>query len=751
MRRERLASALAAGLVAAVAFAPFLRGVFSGACLYFRDLSLYFLPLRRFALEGLAAGQIRLWNPYLHEGVPLSLPALGYPPDLLQLLRPDEFGISLSLALHVPLAALALFLLARGLGLSRPAAAGGACVYALGGFLLSTVNLYVYLQAAAWAPLAVLGLLRLADDGSVRRLAASAVVLGVALTTTAVEVVAATLLAALVLTVGSSAARAGRLLLRTCSTLALAAGLAAPVLLLLVGQVGGSARGSGFAPEVVLSHSVHPFTLVQTLVAGLYGNPANLASEWWGQNFVPRGFPYVLSLYLGAPAVSLAVVGAFGAHPLRRRLLALVGLGLLLSLGRWAGLQQLVEALSVLRLFRYPVKAFFLVHLAAALLAAMGIEALAGERHPRPWRRLAIAAGTLGLLLCGAPLLPRLFPHWMAAFAAAFLPPGYGAPARAAILQRVLADAASGGAIALALAATAGVVLAHRLTPVRASVLAAALVAADLLRAGAGLNPMVTRPFFLPSPELAARLDGLREGRVFTCDLDESPAYLAGRLRRTGGHEVWTFAALLETLTPAFNVPLAVRSALSTDLTMLVPPSRVLSPSEASCRDLDAIVPRLREAGVRTVVSLDRLSHPALARVDGYAPVRLAPLSVNVYLLSEARPLAELRDAGGSLSEKLPRPGEISLEVAAERNGLLVVREGWAPGWRARLNGRATPVVEVDGRHLGVHVPAGASAVSLEYAPRGLGPALLLSLLCTAAVALALASGRTARGRASGV
>ena len=66
-------------------------------------------------------------------------------------------------------------------------------------------------------------------------------------------------------------------------------------------QLAGSARGQGFPTDVVLAHSVHPFTLVQTLVGGLYGNLSNLAGEWWGQNFFPRGFPYVLAFTSGRP------------------------------------------------------------------------------------------------------------------------------------------------------------------------------------------------------------------------------------------------------------------------------------------------------------------------------------------------------------------------------------------------------------------------------------------------------------------
>ena len=195
----RARRALPAALVALVAFLPFLRGALSGASLYFRDLGQQFFPLRLFALEGLRRGEVRLWNPLVHEGIPLSLPALGYPLDLLQVLRPDDAFLSLTLALHVPLAALAFLAMARGLGLPAAAAAGGAIVFALGGFLLSTVNLYVYVQAAAWAPLLVLGLAREAPPGDRRSLVLTAAALAMGLSTTGVEVVAQAVAIGLVL------------------------------------------------------------------------------------------------------------------------------------------------------------------------------------------------------------------------------------------------------------------------------------------------------------------------------------------------------------------------------------------------------------------------------------------------------------------------------------------------------------------------------------------------------------------------
>jgi hypothetical protein len=213
------------------------------------------------------------------------------------------------------------------------------------------------------------------------------------------------------------------------------------------------------------------------------------------------------------------------------------------------------------------------------------------------------------------------------------------------------------------------------LLPGRAALLAAALVAGDLLRTGAGLNPMVPASFFEPSPELAARLPAFRKGRVFTCALETSPAYRAARLARQADHEQWTFASLLETLTPNFNVPLGVPTALSLDLTMLVPEGRVLSPLEASCADLAAILPRLLRAGVQTVLSADPLAHSDLQPDGVLRPRRIAPLIVHVYRVRGAVPLIE----------RAPARPSTRLPVGLCALGLL------AAALLARRPGRAAP------------------------------------------------------------
>ena len=321
--------------------------------------------------------------------------------------------------------------------------------------------------------------------------------------------------------------RATAALARLAAALVLAVGLAAPVLVLVGSQVAGSARGKGFTLEVVLAHSVHPFALVQTVVGSLFGNPANLANEWWGQNFFPRGFPYVLSLYLGAVTLALAATGLLERKRPAGRLLLLLGVGIVLSLGRYGGLAPLIAEPEALRVVRFPVKAFFTVHLAVALSSALGLAALA---EGRALGRYASAAATLGAALVGSLLLPLAAPEPMRALRERLS----SRPASRRLHARLSSSGCSatrrsGGRSRCSPRCRR----ARRPSRARAAgacglAAVAAVLAVDLLRVGAGLNPMVSPGFFEPSAELAERLSALREGRVYTCPIESSPAYLDG-------------------------------------------------------------------------------------------------------------------------------------------------------------------------------------------------------------------------------
>ena len=757
---------VAALAVAVAAALPFARGLIRSESLYFRDLATSFFPVRRFLVEGLLHGDLRYWNPYLHEGEPSFLPPIGYPVDLLQVLWPSEAGFSFLLALHVPAAAVALLILARRLGLSPLAAAGAALAYALGGFCLSMVNLYVHAQAMAWAPLVVLGVMAAARGGG-RQVALAGLAIALALSTLGVEIA----LQAVLFGAALAACMRLRPWLRMVGAAALGAGLAATALVVLRDAFEGSERARGFTTDVVLSQSVHPLTFAQVLVANFYGDLNDITRLWWGESFFPRGFPYVLSLYIGALGVSLAAVGLCSRRPLAPRLGLLAAVGTLVCLGRWAGLAGLVDALPVLHVARYPVKVFFTVHLAAALLIGHGLQWLA--EGSRPWRILVVAALLLALPLLVAHYLPGLWPDRFVWFARGFFPPRFGWERNLVHARLMLADAARGGLAALAAAGVAVLAARGGLRPGRAAAAIAGLLAADLLRAGAGLNPTVTDSFFRLSPEMTRQTSLLRaSGRVFSCDCMESRDYLEARAaleRAAKSPEMLSFALMQETLSMNIPAGVGVPTAYTADTTMLVPESRLLPPDAMACRDWRRLPDRLRRAGVAHVLSVDPLSVPELDLRETLRPARIAPVALHVYALRDPRPLAavaaavrtgpppagaspegpdpagdsvSVEDAGPQVEGAVGRvvsldqgPGRVAAEVEADKPTAFVLRSAFADGWSAILNGKPAAIARADGRHLAVRIGAGRSRIDLRYRPPHLRAGLALS--CAAAIAIA--------------
>jgi hypothetical protein len=707
--------------VALVAFLPFARGVLAGSSFYFRDLSLQFFPLRLFTLEGLRQGELRYWNPYTHEGEAVSLP-LGYPLDLVALFRPTEAGLSLLLALHVPLAALAFFALARQLGVKTVGAAAGALLYALGGFALSTLNLYIYAQALAWAPLVLRGLMR-AADGNGREVARAALPIGLAATTTGAEIVAQAVLVGVVLAQPRSRAAAARLAL----ALGLGFGLAAFVLLPLSALVAGSARDAGFPTDVVLAHSVHPVTLLQTVLASLYGEPGQLAEKFWGQRYFPRGFPYIVSLYLGATALCLAALGLREGRRPGRLVAALAALALAMALGRYAGLGPLVETLDFVRRFRFPSKLFFTVHLGVAVLVGLGVDALATATEARPWRRLigaAFLASSALSLFAGILSFDSVLYRYLLA---GFFPHDLAVPSRQSAMQTVASDALTSAVLAAALGIVALLAARGRLGNGLAAGLCTGFLAADLLRAGAGLNPMVSPDFFRLSPAAERMAAEVRasEGRLFVLDPSLSGAYYRARALRLRGHEVWSFVVLRESFVPDFNLAPRVPTAMSLDRTMLVPLDRILRPEGARVAGLAGLLERLRAGAVSHVLSLEPLFLPDLVPVLTGDEGILAPLVTHLYRLKGTRPRLELLGEGRILDS---HEGTDRLEIHAEAAvaARLVLRDALAPGWTARVDRKSVPLEPYQARYRAVVLPAGRSRVELRYEPprRALGVAL---------------------------
>jgi hypothetical protein len=87
----------------------------------------------------------------------------------------------------------------------------------------------------------------------------------------------------------------------------------------------------------------------------------------------------------------------------------------------------------------------------------------------------------------------------------------------------------------------------------------------------------------------------------------------------------------------------------------------------------------------------------------------------------------------------------VRAEVTGGVGSLLVVSQNLADGWRAKIDGHPAPIVAVDGALIGVFVPAGTHAVTLDYLPRSFlaGGAVTAAAMLAAAFVLV----RTVRRR----
>ena len=734
---------------------------------FFRDFGNALLPLRLFAAREWAAGRWPAWNPYLHEGTFL-VPTL-YPLDLLHALGPSPNLISWLLTLHFPMAALSAYVLARDLGAGRRGAFVAGAVYSLGGLAVASLNLYFFLQALAWAPALAASLRRAALLGG-RWVAVAALLLGCALPILALEFLGQGVLFGVGLVLVERRKR--DVALRLILTLALGIGLAALPIALTTGFLPETARGAGFVRTDALEGETPPAALVQTFVLGLFGSPSSPFEGWWSP-FYKSGSPYFLTLYLGPLALALAATGLLALDRPRRFLFfAGIAVSVWFALGEAGGLAPLVQSLPGVRSFRTPSKAFFFSHLAVGLLAGFGLERL--WRH-RDWRAFGAGCAVLGVIAGGLAALllwaPENVANWLGL-----------APSMVRSVGGVVAgEALQAGALTGAgLLVTASVAWGRLRSPLGA-LLVAAVAILDLARAGAGVNPQAPTAYFDILPELASHvLPGPGRGRVFTYGIQWSPAFRAELLRRRSRSSRWIFWLSRQLLVPYVNVLDGIESAETPDLTGMGPAIPELLPEDYDPSRIGRILPRLRSAGVARVLSLDALEHDGLlliARVplpeselvihvygirDVVPPVSIACRAIRVTSQEQAFRAATSPGFAHALDVALEEPGpdpgcrtasvivrppvptREGYEVESDGAAFLVVRNSFARGWTALVDGSPVRVLRANGKYRAIPVPAGRHEVVMSYRSPGLSlglGAFAASALVTALVAARRGSG----------
>lgn len=710
---------------------------------------------RAFAATTIAeTGGFPQWNPYILGGLPYMAAQHGdifYPTFLLRMILPVDQAMTWGFLLHIFLAGLFTYAFLRAWGFGFwPSLVGGAG-YMLSGQIASLVSpghdgkLYV----SAMAPLLLWMIVRAIRDNRIWAYAGIAITTGLCVLsphyqmTYYLAVLAGAFSIWLVLRGGDAP------LERRVALQRLGASLGAAVLGLAIAAVQFfpffeyipyAARGVERGWEYATSYSHPPEELINAYLPQFSG----MLEQYWGRNPIK-----LHSDYLGAVVLLLAGA-AFGSVGRRRfvwfwTIAAVVAL--LIALGGHTPFYRLWYQLPYMKVVRAPSMVYYLVSLAAAVLAAVGMERiLNGEKGRRYF---------LGWIIAGAAIALLASVGALSAVATSF-----SAPERAGLIDANRPDLVMGAWRAfLFVAAAAGVVLLARAgkLPMAASAgVVVALVVADLWS--------VDRSYFRYSPPAAQlyasdpALDFLRahsdSGRVVALrgaylnlpdpetahndPLVSGDALMLHRIRASTGHQGnelqrWVELAGTKSPAPPTNFGSAQWRRLTNTrywLTTVELPADAMTQLRLAKRvgpvrnALGSIVYvyEFQEDNPPAWVTPVFVEAPAEATantvLDPRFDIARAALFDSSTVLEGAQiaTLPEPLAIRASVQRTDPMHMVVRLDAAAPEGAALVVSENWYPGWTATVDGRAVPAGRADYSFIGVPLPAGAREIRLSFA-----------------------------------
>lgn len=706
-------------------YAPWSRYLPPGPGLLWSDPLLEFWPWRLFLRAQLLSGHLPLWNPLIEAGVPFAgcvQAAMFFPTEIgLAWLPPAAWSLA---AAFLKLFAAGIFtaLHARRLGAGRDGAALAGIVYALSGFMIAWLghpqtNVACLLPALFWT----LG--RAFDARAPRAWAACAVVVGLILLgghpPTALHVLTAGAVYAFFL-----AARLTRLERRRALTAAglaalAGAGLAAPSLLPYFEYLGLSSSAASSAAlarwGARLPWSL-PLHLVLPLAAGSAARSHPILQAAFGldfsSNFLERAG------WLGLPALMFAALAL-----LRRRderevrfhaALAAFGVAAAVGLPPLPWLWRVLPGFSAAN----PTRLLVLFCFGGATLAGLGLDAA-----PRAEDRRAAA------VLLGAALAVAAACAFVYAAVWDLLPPGARGFAAGQMVVAVLEACAAAALVARPAW--------RRWAPAVAGVF--------LLRLAAGVNPTAPAALLYPAtPSLAQLARAAGSARVFALGSALPPdTGMALGLRDARGQDFASLSRYERLVTggvgdfgfygagpslPATPRLLAISAyAEGADTTAVTPPgwTRV---DDGDLRVYRADAPASRALFVPESLPVAEDDALRAARDPRFDPAHAVLLDdwFTVPTASRARGTARIvRDEAD----------HVVVAVESDGPGWLLLLDSWYPGWRARVDGRLSPLRRADYVFRAVAVPAGRSTVSFDYVPFSLTAGFLLAALSVLALA----------------
>lgn len=761
MDRRRLLNIL--WIAPLVLFSP---ALFAGLRMYYGALSLQFVPWRWAGFQMMGAGDIPLWNALSGFGAPLLAnyqSAFLYPLNWLLLpfarlggLDALAWAQGALAAAHLVLAGWGMARLVRALGPGVLAQAVAGLAYGLSGYLVARTHFLSINAAAAWLPWVLLAVYRVVRGNGRQVRGGFAGLVGAAamlLLAGHAQTAWYTFLLAGAWAVfwlsrppdatahsqNTSAEdsrdspvhglhRGARLFLLGAGVL-LGLCIAAAQLLPTAELLAVSQRSGGAAEGFVMTYSFWPWRFLGLFLPGLFGSPAS--GNYWGYATYWED-----AIYIGLLPVLLALRTVFSRKTDGERR-ALVGflsavtlLSFLLALGNNTPVfPWLYRNVPTFDLFQAPTRYSIWAVFSLALLAGLGAQSWSStvssySRHQAArWTSVGLAFVLAGVLIL--MFLPGIEPSF----------------GRSTLAAGVIGTfyAALGLARRRNLRWQAAVIL---------------LVAADLVYAGWGLNPVVDPALYRePAPNAAVLRQRLEGGRLYLFESDEY-ALIYDRYFPFRSFQV-DLTGLRGSLLPNLNLFEGLPSASQFD--PLVPASFAAWTETVERQPPDVQAWLLAQSGVSVLErydpardeSLRFVTQPAASRV-AWAPCALSAASAAeaLELLVAAYPAAPplfIEHPGNDLpnpceSGLMPQPGgtvrivsegagELTVRVEADAAGWLLLRDTHYPGWEAEIDGEQLEIYRANGVFRAVEVPAGRHEIVWTYDPASFSVGLTLTTI----------------------
>jgi hypothetical protein len=375
--------------------------VFGGHALYGLDFNAFYLGMKQFLYNELHDhGSIPYWNPYIFGGIPFWAhfeSAIFYPLGFLFWFLPAAKAYGYTMFLHLFLAGLFMYALARSCGIGRPGSFLAAAVFACSGFVMALLYLGQLspIQSYIWLPAIITFLNRsLRAPVPYGDAALAGLLWGVQILAGAPQDAFYTFLASMVFLLCSVGGCPGPMRERFTRLAAVAviqftvgAGLAAVQIIPAFEFINESVRSALDSYENVTLGSYPPEGIITAFLPRFFGEYTR--NTYWVDN-VPWSVPQQ-NLYLGILPLFMAYLISWRQSPHRRVLLYLAVLGVMgfvLALGKHTPLYQAAVLFPGFDRFRSPFRIIVLWVFAGSLLAGMGLNDLFSGRVRYSLKRL---------------------------------------------------------------------------------------------------------------------------------------------------------------------------------------------------------------------------------------------------------------------------------------------------------------------------------------------------------------------------